>query len=220
MIFQFYGGRYGGGGFSNFLYYLDLYGIRDVILPFLLFFTVLFAVLQKIKLFGSDESTKKYNLVLSLVIAALVVIPHITGYYPAGQDIVVIVNNVIPEIALLVVGIVMLLMMIGLLGVGPSRFFQSLIAWVSIGIVIIFFVNAISPVSWVRWIPPVLQDSLIILLVIGILIYFVSRPGRTEQGELEMRRLSMQEAENWWNRIFGGGTRGAGQPGRPPGAHG
>ncbi|RME53957.1 hypothetical protein D6783_00335 [Candidatus Woesearchaeota archaeon] len=65
--------------FGNTLYFFDRLGIFDVILPFILIFTITFAILEKTKAFGMEEvEGKKYtrknlNAMVSFVIAFLVV---------------------------------------------------------------------------------------------------------------------------------------------------
>ncbi len=71
---------------EEFVRILDSWGLTDVMLPFLLIFVVIFAVLQKSNILG--EGKRKYNLVFSLVVGMLVVVPHVTGRYPAGKDVV------------------------------------------------------------------------------------------------------------------------------------
>ncbi|MBI5073475.1 hypothetical protein HZA99_06685, partial [Candidatus Woesearchaeota archaeon] len=55
---------------------MESYGLTDALLPFLLIFTILFAMLQKTKILGAGK--KNFNVMVSFIIAAMVVIPHIT----------------------------------------------------------------------------------------------------------------------------------------------
>ena len=94
------------------LYSLESWGLTDVILPFVLIFTVIFAILQKAKIFGAES--KKYNVVFALAISLLVVIPHVTGTYPAGLDAVDIINQAIPSISVLAIAVIMFLVLAGI----------------------------------------------------------------------------------------------------------
>jgi len=94
---------------------LDQLGFTDVFLPFILIFTIVFAVLEKIKIFGANTS-KKYNSVIALSLAIGVVIPHVLGKYPAGSDIVEILNNALPNVSIVIVALVFFLVFIGLFG--------------------------------------------------------------------------------------------------------
>ena len=64
---------------ENFVRALDGWGLTDVMLPFLLIFTLVFAIMQKTKILGEDK--KNFNVIIALVMALLVVIPHITSSY-------------------------------------------------------------------------------------------------------------------------------------------
>ena len=72
--------------FSELVYFIEDFRVMDVLLPFLLIFTIVFAILQKTKIMGKER--KNYNVVIALVVALSVVIPHVTGSYPAGIDVV------------------------------------------------------------------------------------------------------------------------------------
>jgi Mn2+/Fe2+ NRAMP family transporter len=104
----------------------------DLILPFLLFFTIIFAALQKTmilarrkpdKTIENADEVKKYNLVIALVIALLAVIPHIVfndGDLTNGRlggplmglpNVVEIINNALPSVAVWVIAILMVLLL-------------------------------------------------------------------------------------------------------------
>jgi len=189
MLFQFYGGYrgggYGGGMFSNFIYWLDFWGVRDIILPFILIFTIFFAVLQKVHLFGTKD--KKYNVAIALAVSLLVIIPHATGAYPPNMDVVNIINDSIPEVALLVIVVVMLLMMIGL-GFGKTTGI-AITGWVALiaAIVLIFiFVGAMTPLPILQYIDPSVQALIVILLVFGLIVWFVTYEGEKKKTFLQM----------------------------------
>ena len=177
VLFQFYGGwsGWGGGYFSDFVYWLDYWGVRDIILPFILIFTIFFAVLQKIHLFGAQD--KKYNVVLSLAISLLVIIPHATGMYPAEADVVNIINDSIPEVALLAIVVVLMLFMVGLAGgkVPEQTGMTSLLAIAAIAALVMIFVNAMTPVPILEYIDPGIQALIVILLIFGLVIWFVTK---------------------------------------------
>lgn len=197
VLFQFYGG-YRGGVWSNFLYWLDYWGVRDVILPFILIFTVFYAVLQRINLFGTkaeptkaETTGKKYNIVISLVIALITVIPHATGTYPPEYDVVNIINNALPEVALLVIVVVLLLVLLGL-GIGEAPFLKSIAGWVAViaaMLLVLIFVGAAIPVPFLQFIDPSVQALIVILLVFGLIIWFVTREPPSGGRETLLQKL-------------------------------
>ncbi len=169
--------------FQNAIYYLEYWGLTDVILPFILIFTIVFAVLQKAKLFGTES--KKYNLIVSLAISLLVVIPHVTGRYPPGADVIDIMNAAIPSVAIIIVAIIMFLILIGIFGAEASWG-----GWMS-GLVLIFSIIAViwifgKAADWWHYMPfwlsdPDVQALVIIILIFGIIIWFVTaEPGETK----------------------------------------
>jgi hypothetical protein len=202
-LFQFYGGwsNWGGGYFSNFVYWLDYWGVRDIILPFILIFTIFFAMLQKIHLFGATDS-KKYNMVISLAVALLVVIPHALGAYPPEADVINIINDSIPEVALLVVVVVLVLMMLGMIA-GKEVKFAGVLPWVSgISVVLLLFIfaDAIFPFGISNYIDPAIQSLIVILLVFGLLIYWVAgEPTKPERAHWFWQGPATQAEFDEWS---------------------
>lgn len=177
MLFQFIGGRFGGGGFQGMAYFLEQIGFLDAILPFVIVFTILFAVLQRIKLFED----KKINAVIAAAIGLLVIVPHLLGTYPPGADVVVILNNSLPEVALVGVGIVLLLILTGLFkgatDAGHHNLLDKAAPWVSLLILVVIFVRAISPTTGSGFLgfldDPALQSLVIILLIFALVVWIV-----------------------------------------------
>src|SRR3989344_3859843 len=102
--------------FPDFLVRLEEMGMLDSLLPFILIFTIVFAVLQKTKIIG--EGRRQFNTLVALVLSLMVVIPHVTGKYPPGQDIVAIINTALPQVSLVVVIILAALLLIGVFAPG------------------------------------------------------------------------------------------------------
>jgi Na+(H+)/acetate symporter ActP len=160
-------------------------GLTDVLLPFILIFTIVFAVLQKTKILGEDENKKprkNFNVVIALVLALSVVIPHVTNSYPDGKDIVQIINGALPNISLIVVAIIMLLLVIGVWGKPLNIAGSSLGGWVVIisAIVVVYIFGAeanwFSMPSWLDFLEdPATQATIIVVLVFAIIIWFVTK---------------------------------------------
>lgn len=86
---------------------LENAGIFDVVLPFLLVFTLVFGFLEKIKLFGSDKDGQprtNINAVFSLVVA---------GFILTQEEIIEKINSFLPRVSLILLVFVMLLLLIG-----------------------------------------------------------------------------------------------------------
>jgi hypothetical protein len=110
---------------------LEAMGLTDLLVPFMLIFAVIFAILNAIKLFK-----KNINLVVALAISLLTIIPHITGSYPPCYDVVKIINSAAPKIGLVVISIIMFLLVVGLFGL-KLNFFEKFMPYIAIVIVII-----------------------------------------------------------------------------------
>ena len=100
-----------GAGFSNLAYYFQQYGVLDFLLPFVLSFTIIYAVTGVLPLF---KDHKNFRVIIALSIALTFVVPHILGTYPLGYDPVQVLNETIPSISLIAISVVMLLILMGL----------------------------------------------------------------------------------------------------------
>lgn len=161
------------------IYYLDSLGITDVLLPFILIFSVVFSILQKTKIFG--EKTKNINVVVSVIMGLLVVIPHVTRSYPPGADVVEIINSALPNIGLVLIAIISLFLVIGLWGVSP-KWGSSLTGGFVIGAVLIVGYIFGTAAGWFQgwsyinyWLDPDTQALLVVILVFGLIISFISK---------------------------------------------
>ncbi|MBI4448777.1 hypothetical protein HY641_01995 [Candidatus Woesearchaeota archaeon] len=163
------------------------YGIYDIFLPFLLVFAVVYAITSTMDVFkGKDGKKTNVPIVISLVIALLFIFPHFMGIQP---DPVTIINNAIPSITVLAIAFVLLMILLGLFGLAPlGGILQTLAAIISVLAVGYFFLLAAGyqPLQWFGYyfpilLDPQLQDLIVILLVFGVIVYFVvSDEGTTD----------------------------------------
>src|SRR3989338_8683840 len=86
--------------FRGVIVFLDKIGVYDVILPFLLVFTIVFAILEKTKILGSEKidgkehPKKNINAMVAFVIAFLVI---------ASTQLVAVINQVMANVILLLI---------------------------------------------------------------------------------------------------------------------
>jgi hypothetical protein len=157
-------------------------GVMDIILPFLLVFTIVYAVLYRTQILG--EPKKPFNKVVALVIALAVIFPHIVPEIGA-PDVVPIINNALPQVSIIAVAVVMALILIGVWGIDVNIAGKPFGGWVvllsMVAVVIIFLASA----GWMPFIPEWLYSWLgsdtdevlslvIIVLVFGIIISFIT----------------------------------------------
>ncbi|MBI3032322.1 hypothetical protein HYY69_02505 [Candidatus Woesearchaeota archaeon] len=183
--------------FGDVIGFLDRLGVYDIVLPFLLVFTIVFAIFEKTKVLGTEEVAgkmhpkKNLNAMAAFVIAFLVI---------ASARLVAIINESLANIVLLLLIIVMFLLLIGAFhGEGEDVVLKG--AWrttfmvvLLIGILLIFL-NAIpmdSGESFLGWLINYVYYNLdstavgAILFFILILLgfgYIVKSPKEKKHGD-------------------------------------
>lgn len=174
--------------FEDFFVSLDRVGFTDVLLPFLLIFTVIFAVLDKTKIMGEEK--RNMNMAIALIFALLVVIPHVTGNFPAGYDPVEVINAALPSISLVVVAIIALMILIGVFAHDRLLLGASMPGWVALFSVVTLVYIFGSAAGWwaggfINWLEDIFgSDALavvIMVLIFGIIIAFVTGGKEREQ---------------------------------------
>ena len=185
---------------GNVIGFLQKIGIYDVVLPFLLTFTIVFAILEKTKILGTEtidkaEYTKKnLNAMVAFVIGFLVI---------ASGKIVEAITAVSAQIIILLLLSVFFLMLVGTffgkeedvyLEKGFWRYLFMIIMFLG---VVFIFLNAIKTkagLSWlqvfINWISRFWTSTAVasIILIIGIIVFvwlMVSPPkfGKEKEGE-------------------------------------
>ena len=96
--------------FRQVIVFFDSIGLFDVVLPFLLVFTIVFAILEKTKVLGTEEiegrkyTKKNLNAIASFVIAFLVI---------ATKEIVAIINETVAKAVIVLFFSVLFLLLVG-----------------------------------------------------------------------------------------------------------
>ncbi len=171
--------------YQEIIYQLESYGFTDVLLPFLLIFTIIFAVLEKSEILGKDK--RNFSVVVALVIALTVVIPHTTGDYPQGYDAVEIINSALPSISLLAIAAISFLIIVGVFGAQTKWIGASLSGWMAILAFIAIVVVFGSAAGWGDfYVSDYIDDDtltlVIIILVFAILVWYITaEPGKGEK---------------------------------------
>ncbi len=170
-----------GYGFQGMIFTLQRWGVLDVLLPFILVFTIVFATLEQVKLFGKDKRNRKYSTMLALVMAFAVITPHVTGAYFFGVNPVLIINQALPQVGLLLVAIVMLLLTLGIWTGKKADGSKGAGVWFTLisGLIVIgIFVSSIGMWAVPRWLMWIIYSDVLALviavLVFGIIIRFIA----------------------------------------------
>lgn len=120
---------------ANAIEFLRNFGLFDIVLPFLLVFTLVFAILEKTRILGTegkDKDIPKRNLnsMVSFVVALLVV---------ATNKVVTTLNTALPNIVLLLVVVIMFLLLISVFHkTGEMEFKQTHGNWYKFFVTILF----------------------------------------------------------------------------------
>ncbi|MFH0868385.1 MAG: hypothetical protein V1831_03655 [Candidatus Woesearchaeota archaeon] len=192
--------------YKNLFVSLERVGFMDVLLPFLLIFTILFAVLDKTKILG--EGKRNMSLGVAIILSLMTIIPHATGSYPAGYDPIDIINKALPSVSLVVVAIIALMIMIGVFAHDRLMLGMTAPGWIglfSVGALFYIFGSAAGWwadgfMNWLnRTFGPDILAVIIMILVFGIIILFVTGGGdREEFGNWKRLGFNLKN-------MFGGG---------------
>ena len=175
----------------EFLVQMEQFGLLDAVLPFILIFAVIFTVLRKTSVLGDR---KNIHMLVALVISLLVVMPHVLGTYPAGQDVVKIINTALPNVSLVIVIIVAALILVGIfvpnfsMGGGIGSF----LALASLGVVVYIFGVAggwWSSGSLGFLSNPDLQVLIVIVLVFALVIFLITSESPFENIGTKIRNV-------------------------------
>ncbi len=152
---------------------LQDFGFFDVILPFLLVFTLVFGILEKTKIFGTEgekKSPKKnINAMISFVIAFFVL---------SAKGIVASFQTSLPMVSLILVAIICFLMLIGSFASGKEEFdFMTLFSGWKGYLAGLFFISIVAIFfQSFGWLDPIIdyitgrgKDVFIIIIFIGII---------------------------------------------------
>jgi len=159
------------------------FGLFDVVLPFLLVFTLMFAILEKTRVLGTENDKPRANLnsMVSFIIAMLVVATNKTK----------IINEALPNVVLLVVMILAFLILLGLFyktgeldfSTKHAGFYKVLVGVLFVGILLIFL-NSIyldgTKTSWLEYgfkytldniSGPVVTSIIFLLIALGAIVF-------------------------------------------------
>ena len=191
---------------EEFIRILESWGFTDILLPFLLIFAILFAILEKVKVFGDGK--RNVNGTVAFVISLLTVIPHVTGTYPAGFDVVAILNKALPSVSLVIIAVIMLLLLVGIFGGDATMFGIAAPNWIGfISIIIIVYIFGGAAGWWGGYGSLTSNFSsdaiaiVIMLLVFGIIISFITGSGQ-EEDLSTLKRIGID-----FPKVFGGGKK-------------
>ncbi len=168
--------------FREIIYFFDKIGIYDVVLPFLLVFTIVFAILEKTKVLGTEEiegvkyTKKNLNAMTAFVIGFLVV---------ASSKLVAIITDVSSQMVVLLLAAVFFLLLVGTFYKegemvsleGRWRVFFMVIMFMGLLIIFLQAIQTESGQPWLEWFWAYITGNWTstgvasIILIIGIVLF-------------------------------------------------
>jgi hypothetical protein len=137
--------------FRNALVFFDQLGVYDVVLPFLLIFTLVFAMLEKTKVFGEEHTAdghhktrKNLNAMVAFCCSFLVV---------ASAQLVAVINHTIAKVMVLLVMSVLFMVLVSSFSKDEALYLKggwhSAFTWIMfLGIILILLYN----LGWMQFI--------------------------------------------------------------------
>ncbi len=171
---------------GNAITFLDSIGFFDVVLPFLLVFTLVYGILEKTKLLGTEDRKPKKNLnaMVAFTIAFFVV---------AASNIVTAIKTSLPWVMLILVIFISLLLLTGIFAKDEEfdlftkypKFKNWILVFVVLAVVAIFL-------SAFNYLQPLLNyvqggagsnvgSALVLLLVVGAAMWYIVSNNATEE---------------------------------------
>lgn len=181
--------------FGDSIQFLAKLGLYDVVLPFLLVFTIVFAILEKTKALGvekgkddRDYTKKNLNAMVAFVMSFLVV---------ASAQLVAVINKTMSQVFILLLLVICFLMLAGSFHQQTKEGFFLKDGYKNIFMVIVFvgiiaiFLNALG---WLELIYDYLKDHwntsyvaavILIILIIGFMMWIMHDPSDSKEAKKE-----------------------------------
>ncbi len=170
--------------------FLQNFGFFDVILPFLLVFTIVFGILEKTKIFGVEKvgdkeyPKKSINSMIAFVIAFFVI---------AAREIVQAIQVSLPQVVFVLIILISFMMLAGSFMADKQFSFENRKGWI-IFLTLMIFVSVIMIfMNSVGWLTPIIDYMLsdgstiipyiVFLAVIVMTVMYVVGRGKGDKEE-------------------------------------
>ncbi|MBN1645083.1 hypothetical protein JW851_03525 [Candidatus Woesearchaeota archaeon] len=179
-------------GVKEVFIYLENLGLLNVVIPFIIIFIVLYALLNRVKLFKDN----RVNVTLATLVSFIAI---------AAADVVTNVNLFSYYLVVLIFVIIAVLMLIALLGgkldlmSGKKKTYFSWFVAVGLCLAVIYalYLSGIKidlgPVSynWLRSIIPITIAVLVFILI----VWFITSPGKVSEAERAKAKAETKKSE-------------------------
>jgi hypothetical protein len=170
--------------------FLKSFGFFDIVLPFILVFTIVYAILDKTKILGKEDK-KNVNALVAFAFGLFVV---------AATNIVDIFKDALPIITLVLIVLLSFMILVGAFHMDKEFSFAENVAWRRILTIIMFvaviliFMNFIEADSGNTWLEEfwdyvsgdfdsgAVVSSILFLAIIIFVVWFVGYGGKNKEG--------------------------------------
>ena len=161
-------GIVGGGSIGNFLYDLETMGVFSYVLPFLMIFAIIYAIMTKAGFLGDNKAV---NFIISIAVALMALQFQFVSYF---------FSDIFPRLgvvlSLLLVGMILLGLFVDFNGNGAKWGFGIFAGLAGVVIIVQSFSNVFGwngdlfgGSSW-WWIQQYYSTIIVVLLVLGVII--------------------------------------------------
>ncbi|MBS3117210.1 hypothetical protein J4421_06465 [Candidatus Woesearchaeota archaeon] len=177
--------------FRNAIEFFVELGVYDIILPFLLVFTLMFAILEKTKILGIEKigekeySKKNLDAMIAFVIAFLVI---------ASTQLVRIINEVMANVVLLIVLAISFLLLVGVFYT-DKQFSLEGSKWVTFFSVVMFLGIVLIFLNALGWLRPIFRiftniqaewaSSIVFIIVIILFMWYITKEPKEEKAKID-----------------------------------
>ncbi len=183
-------------GFRVVIEFLGKLGVYDIILPFLLVFTIVFAILEKTKILGLDkidgkEFTKKnLNSIVAFVVAFFVI---------ASTQLVAVISQVMANVVLLLILGVSFMLLVGTFFGDKEFTLNDYPGWIKFFMIVMFlgivviFLNALDWLKYilalfVYWNSEWATSIIFVLIIIGFIVFITWDTGGGKSKKSEEKK--------------------------------
>ena len=186
--------------FTTGIEFLDRLGVYEVLLPFLLIFTLVFAILEKTRIFGVEEvegigemPKKNLNSMFAFVTAFLVV---------ASSRLVAAVNEAVANMTILLLLGFSFLLLVGVFHTGKEELelkgpFKGILMWIMFVGIMLIFLHALKTGDGTPWLyfawgfvvtnidTGAMGALILTIIVVGLMMYITNDPKNNDKEDKE-----------------------------------
>ncbi len=149
---------------ANLTGYLQNWGFYDFVFPLLLFFAIIYGLLQKTAIFGDGKQTTPINLIISVVLSFFIV-----NYTPAGASMASFLTNTFGRSSMFLIALLAFMLIAGLVGFkfDDSGDEKKIMTYIVLGVAVIVLLVYLYSTYTPNFMTPELWAILIFLAILG-----------------------------------------------------